>query len=83
MQNNKGVRHFKVSDTFDYVICIMNVLYDLIFVLYAVFYIPIFLFKRRRRKGIALRFGIYPRELIERLKSKKNIYGDGLVSRRI
>jgi len=52
----------------------MNILYDLAFILFAVFYIPAFLLKRRKRKGMALRLGIYPEELRKKLTKRKNIW---------
>ena len=35
---------------------------------------PLFLFKKRRRKGIGIRLGIYNRDLISRLAGRKNIW---------
>jgi len=52
----------------------MNILYDLAFILFAVFYIPAFLLKRRKREGMALRLGIYPEELRKKLTERKNIW---------
>jgi len=52
----------------------MGILYNIIFAVFALFYLPLFLFKGKRRKGIGLRFGIYSGELIRRLSSAKNIW---------
>ncbi|NQT95442.1 MAG: 3-deoxy-D-manno-octulosonic acid transferase [Candidatus Omnitrophica bacterium] len=52
----------------------MSIIYNIAFIIFAVVYIPIFLLKKRRREGIALRFGLYSKELIEKLKSKENIW---------
>ena len=52
----------------------MSIIYNIIFVLFAFFYLPLFLFKGKRRQGFCLRFGIYPKELIGRLRAKKNIW---------
>ena len=52
----------------------MNILYDLIFIIFGIFYLLFFLLRGRRRKGIALRFGIYPEELVKKLKERPNIW---------
>jgi 3-deoxy-D-manno-octulosonic-acid transferase len=52
----------------------MGILYNIIFILFAFFYLPIFLFKGRRRRGLALRFGIYPEKLVKSLGEKKNVW---------
>jgi len=52
----------------------MNILYDLAFIVFAVFYIPAFLLKKRKREGMALRLGIYPEELRKKLTERKNIW---------
>ncbi len=52
----------------------MGIIYNIIFILFAFFYLPIFLFKGRRRQGLALRFGIYPKKLVKSLGEKKNIW---------
>ena len=51
----------------------MAILYNIAFLIFAIFYIPVFLLNRRR-EGIALRLGLYPEELIERLKERRNIW---------
>ncbi len=52
----------------------MSIIYNIIFILFAFFYLPLFLFKGKRRQGLALRFGVYPKSLISRLSEKKNIW---------
>ncbi len=52
----------------------MSIIYNIIFILFAFFYLPLFLFKGKRRQGLALRFGLYPKSLINRLREKKNIW---------
>jgi len=52
----------------------MGIIYNIIFIVFAFFYLPIFLFKGRKRQGLAIRFGIYPEKLVKSLKEKKNIW---------
>lgn len=52
----------------------MGVLYNIVFIVFAFFYLPLFLFKGKRRKGLSLRFGIYPERLIRTLRGAKNIW---------
>jgi 3-deoxy-D-manno-octulosonic-acid transferase len=41
----------------------MTFIYDLIFLIFAVFYLPVFLFKRKFHAGFAMRLGLFPRIL--------------------
>ena len=52
----------------------MNILFNIAFALFLFFYAPLFIFKKRRRKGIRIRLGIYSKDLISRLASRKNIW---------
>jgi 3-deoxy-D-manno-octulosonic-acid transferase len=52
----------------------MNILYDIAFVFFLFFYAPVFFFKKRKRHGIGLRLGFYPKELINKLSGRKNIW---------
>lgn len=52
----------------------MDIIFNITFILFAFFYLPLFLFKGRRRQGMTLRFGIYPEKLVKNLKEKKNIW---------
>ena len=52
----------------------MSIIYNIVFIVFAIIYIPIFLFKKRKREGLRLRFGIYPKHLIKSLESKQNIW---------
>lgn len=52
----------------------MTILYNIVFIIFLFFYIPLFLSKKRRRKGVLLRLGIYSRHLISRLSGRKNIW---------
>jgi 3-deoxy-D-manno-octulosonic-acid transferase len=51
----------------------MCILYNIAFLVFLFFYAPIFLLKKRRH-GIFLRLGLYPKGLIERLSERKNIW---------
>ena len=46
----------------------MTIIYDLIFLVFAIFYIPVFLFRKRKRRGLGLRLGLYPKGLAQGLK---------------
>ncbi|MFC1806797.1 tetraacyldisaccharide 4'-kinase [Candidatus Omnitrophota bacterium] len=52
----------------------MSIIYNIIFILFGIFYIPISLLKNKKREGIPLRFGLYSKELIDKLSEKKNIW---------
>ncbi len=41
----------------------MFIIYDLIFLVFAVFYLPVFLFKRKMHAGFAMRLGVLPKNL--------------------
>ena len=52
----------------------MYIIYDIVFVVFLFFYVPIFFFKKRKRHGIGLRLGFYPKELINKLSGRKNVW---------
>ncbi|MFH1867454.1 MAG: 3-deoxy-D-manno-octulosonic acid transferase [Candidatus Omnitrophota bacterium] len=52
----------------------MGIIYNIIFIIFSFFYIPVFLIKKKKRHGIGLRFGIYPEDLISKLRERKNIW---------
>jgi 3-deoxy-D-manno-octulosonic-acid transferase len=52
----------------------MRIIYNIIFTIFLFFYIPVFLFKKRRRAGIRIRLGIYDKSLISKLSGRKNIW---------
>ena len=52
----------------------MFIIYQILYIFFLIFYMLTFAFKKRRREGIGLRFGIYPDELKERLNKRKNIW---------
>jgi 3-deoxy-D-manno-octulosonic-acid transferase len=52
----------------------MNIIYDILYIVFLFFYVPTFFFKKRKRHGIGLRLGFYPKELINKLSGKKNIW---------
>lgn len=52
----------------------MGIIYNIIFISLAFFYIPVFLIRKRKRRGVAFRFGVYPKALIDRLKERENIW---------
>lgn len=47
----------------------MGIIYDLAFIILAIFYIPVLLFRKRRREGLRLRLGLYPEGITARLKA--------------
>ena len=52
----------------------MFLIYDLIIIIYAVFYLPYLLITRRAYPGFGMRFGIIPESLSTQLKAKTNIW---------
>jgi 3-deoxy-D-manno-octulosonic-acid transferase len=52
----------------------MNILYDIAFIVFLFFYVPVFFIKKRKRHGIGLRLGLYSRKLINALAGRKNIW---------
>lgn len=52
----------------------MFLLYDLIFLLYAIFYLPYLLVTRRGYAGYAMRFGLFPSPIKKQIKAKPNIW---------
>ncbi len=52
----------------------MTLLYDLIFMIFAIVYIPYLLFTGRYHKDFRQRFGIYPRSLLESIKGREVIW---------
>lgn len=52
----------------------MYIIYQFFYIMFVVFYMAIFLFKKRKREGIRLRLGIYPDAIKERLSKGKNIW---------
>jgi 3-deoxy-D-manno-octulosonic-acid transferase len=52
----------------------MTILYNIVFIVFLFFYIPVFLFKKKKREGIGIRFGIYSKGLITKLSGRKNIW---------
>lgn len=56
----------------------MTVLYDLIFLLFSVFYLPYYLIKRKINKEFTQRLGFFSGEFIQRLGESKNIWIHGV-----
>ncbi|MBL7068433.1 MAG: 3-deoxy-D-manno-octulosonic acid transferase [Candidatus Omnitrophica bacterium] len=52
----------------------MTILYDLIFALFAIAYLPYLVFTGRCHRDILQRFGLYPKDIIENLKWRKVIW---------
>ncbi len=52
----------------------MYIIYQIFYVIYVLFYMLVFLFKGRKRQGIAMRFGAYPQEIENALSTKRNIW---------
>jgi 3-deoxy-D-manno-octulosonic-acid transferase len=52
----------------------MKIIYNIAFIIFSFFYIPVFLLKKRRREGVLLRLGIYNKALLASLSAKKNIW---------
>jgi 3-deoxy-D-manno-octulosonic-acid transferase len=52
----------------------IRLLYDLLFILFAIGYLPLFLIKGKHRKGFAMRFGAVPKEVRDTLLGKKVLW---------
>ncbi len=52
----------------------MFMIYDLIYLILAIFYLPLRFFKGKGLGGISERLGIYPPEFIQQVKNKKTIW---------
>jgi 3-deoxy-D-manno-octulosonic-acid transferase len=52
----------------------MFLLYDLIFLIYAIFYLPYLLLTRRGYSGYAMRFGLFPIPIQKRINLRPNIW---------
>lgn len=52
----------------------MFILYDLIYIIYAIFYLPVLYFKGKRITGIANRFAFYHQDFIKQLNNGKTIW---------
>jgi len=52
----------------------MTLLYDIIFILFSILYLPYLIFTGRYHKELWQRFGLYPKDIIERLKNKEVIW---------
>ena len=52
----------------------MVLLYDLIFLLYALVYLPYLLFTGRGYAGFGIRFGFFPSQVKKQIKAKANIW---------
>jgi 3-deoxy-D-manno-octulosonic-acid transferase len=52
----------------------MGIIYNIAFIIFAIFYIPVFIFKKKKRQGMRMRLGLYPAKLIKELSKKKNIW---------
>ena len=52
----------------------MFIIYDLIFLVFAFFYLPYFLIKGRYREGMGMRLGILPAKIAGALKNKQIIW---------
>ncbi|MEK7578445.1 MAG: 3-deoxy-D-manno-octulosonic acid transferase [Patescibacteria group bacterium] len=67
----------------------MFILYDLIFILFALFYLPIYILRRKFHPGFLMRLGIYPKKIKEQLRGVRPIWlhavsvGEALASRRL
>jgi len=52
----------------------MTILYDIIFVLFAIAYLPYLVFTGRCHRDLWQRFGIYPKDIMDDIKSKKVLW---------
>jgi 3-deoxy-D-manno-octulosonic-acid transferase len=52
----------------------MFIVYDLIFIIFAIFYLPVFIFKKKFHRGFLMRLGFLPSDLIVRFKEKRCIW---------
>lgn len=52
----------------------MSIFYDLIFLIFAVFYLPVFIIRGRWKGSLFMRLGLLPNKLCARLKSGKTIW---------
>ena len=52
----------------------MFIFYNLIFIVFAIFYLPVYLFKRKFHRGFLMRLGFLPQEIISALKDEKVIW---------
>lgn len=52
----------------------MFIIYDLIYLILAIFYLPRRFFKGKSLEGITERLGIYPREIVQQIKNNKTIW---------
>lgn len=52
----------------------MSILYDIVFIIFSIFYIPLFLLRKRKRQGMRSRFGLYPQSFKKILSQRDNIW---------
>jgi 3-deoxy-D-manno-octulosonic-acid transferase len=52
----------------------MFIIYNFIYFLFIIFYLPLLFIKRKFHKDILMRLGIYPKELVDKLKDRKHIW---------
>lgn len=52
----------------------MAIIYDIIFIVLHLFYLPFFIFRRKFHKGFLCRLGFLPKDLIAKLRGNKHIW---------
>lgn len=52
----------------------MTLIYDFLFLIFAVLYFPYLVLKGKWHEGFLMRFGVFPKDLKENLKAKNNIW---------
>lgn len=52
----------------------MLIIYDILYIFFAICYFPVFLIRRKYHRGFLMRLGIFPQGIIDKLKSKKVIW---------
>ena len=52
----------------------MIILFDLIFILFSILYLPVFLFKGKAHKGFFQRLGFFSKDLKKSLQGKNNLW---------
>ena len=52
----------------------MTIIYNIIFMVFAIAYLPYLIFTGRYHKDLKQRFGIFPKELLDEVKAKSVIW---------
>jgi 3-deoxy-D-manno-octulosonic-acid transferase len=52
----------------------MSIIYDIVFIVFLFFYAPLSFFRKKKRKGLRMRLGIYSKKLLKNLAGRKNVW---------